>query len=61
MAWGKQEFRPAYMKVGLIKTFLKKDTKILALTATANLAAQKQIKSVLQMVDTAVITESPNR
>ncbi|VDI30438.1 Hypothetical predicted protein [Mytilus galloprovincialis] len=59
LAWGKQEFRPAYMKVGLIKTFLKKDTKILALTATANLAAQKQIKSVLQMVDT--VTESPNR
>ncbi|CAC5383234.1 unnamed protein product [Mytilus coruscus] len=61
LAWGKQEFRPAYMKIGLIKTFLKKDTKILALTATANLSAQKKITSALQMVNPAVITESPKR
>ncbi|CAC5418411.1 recQ [Mytilus coruscus] len=61
LTWGKQEFRPAYMKIGLIKTFLKKDTKILALTATANLSAQKKITSALQMVNPAMITGLLNR
>ena len=60
LSWGKQDFGPAYMKLGLMRTFLK-DVKILALTATANSSAQKKIIPTLQMLNPLIITESPDR
>ncbi len=60
VSWGKSEFRPAFLKLGLLRAILK-NAKALAVTATASRKAEKEIMENLLMKEPVIIRESPDR
>ena len=60
MSWGQSQFRPAFIKLGLLRAILDR-AYIVALTATATDTAQEEIKSVLLMREPIIVKETPDR
>ncbi len=60
LSWGCSNFRPAFLKLKTLRCFMP-TAKILALTATAATAAQRQISHALNMADPAIVHLPPDR
>ena len=56
-----EEYRPEFSKLGEIRSLLSKNTKVMALTATATSHLREHVMKILSMKDVALVEVSPSK
>ena len=56
-----EEYRPEFSKLGEIRSLLSKNTKVMALTATATSHLREYVMKILSMKDVALVEVSPSK